>query len=75
MASLIYACFVGFYTFAEYLLRTEANKKIKDNYGNIYSYYAAKYQMLLFTQVDNVSNNFSLKSSDICEYDFSSVYA
>ena len=49
MASLIYACFVGFYTFAEYLLRTEANKKIKDNYGNIYSYYAAKYQMILFT--------------------------
>ena len=42
MTPITYACFIGFDIFAEYLLGMGANKKIKDNYGNMYSHYAAK---------------------------------
>ena len=47
MTPIIHACFVGFDTFAEYLLRTGANEKIKYIYRNMYSQYAAKNKMLL----------------------------
>ena len=47
MTPTIYACFVGFDTFAEYLLRAGANEKIKYIYRNMYSHHAAKNKMLL----------------------------
>ena len=47
MTPIIYACFVGFDTFAEYLLRTGKKKKIKYIYRNMYSHYAAKNKMPL----------------------------